>query len=547
MRDAKPVGAGLLRPCNYVQRTEINNDLFLFVKEISVMKIILDGSNLKIDNVVKVARDFAQVELAPVAIERVNESRKYLEKVLKEEKPVYGLNTGFGAFENITVDRENIEKLQMNLIRSHSVGVGEPLSEEIVRATILVRINSLIRGQSGIRIDIVNGLMDLLNKKIYPFVPSKGSLGASGDLCPLSHIALVLAGEGEVFINEQIFETRTVLKKLSIKPIRFSYKEGLALNNGTALMTGLGALNVYDALILCKTGDISAAMSTEALLGTDTSFQPEIHMARPHPGQIESAENLFKFCQGSSIIDSHKGCKKVQDSYSLRCIPQVHGAVRGVITYVKSVIDIELNSTTDNPLIFYEEGKIYSGGNFHGEPLAFAMDFLSIVMTELGNISERRVAKLVDGKNNRGLPMFLVNEPLGGLNSGFMIPQYTAASLVSENKVLSHPASVDSIPTSANQEDHVSMGTIAARQAREIINNTSSVIAIELMTASQALDFRKPLSGGAGTSVIYDYIRSLSSHLSEDRVIYKELNMITESVKKGIIIDKIEEKLGKMN
>jgi len=509
--------------------------------------LVIDGYNLTVEDVVGVARYYNRVEVWDDAIKRVEKARKYLEKVLEEKKPVYGLNTGFGAFENVPVDKENIEKLQVNLIRSHSIGVGRALPEEVVRASILIRINSVIRGHSGIRKEVVNSLLEILNKGIYPFVPSQGSVGCSGDLAPLSHIALVLIGEGEVFIEGKRHETSKVIDRIGLKPLKLSYKEGLALNNGTAVMTATGALCVYDAINLYRSADIAAAMSVEALMGTRTSFEPLIHRARPHRGQALCAENLYRLSRDSEIMLSHKDCVRVQDSYSLRCIPQVHGAVRDGVSYAYGVIATELNSTTDNPLIFPEEEKIFSGGNFHGEPVAFAMDFLSIIMAELGSISERRTAKLVDGKNSQGLPMFLVDKDKEGLNSGLMIGQYTAASLVSENKVLSHPASVDSIPTSANQEDHVSMGLIAARKGRKIIENVTAVIAIEFMTAAQALDFRKPLSPGMGTKTAYDYIRSLTDHISYDRVFYKELESIVKAVKEGHIISKLEEITGKMN
>ena len=509
--------------------------------------MVIDGYNLTIEDVLDVARNFVEVEVSKEAMERVEKSRRYLEKVVSEGRAVYGVNTGFGAFENVLITKENIERLQTNLIRSHAIGAGEPFCEEIVRGAVLIRINSIIRGHSGIRPAVVEALLDLLNKKVYPFVPCQGSVGCSGDLSPLSHVALVLIGEGEVFIDGKREETSRVIDRLAIKPLALSYKEGLALNNGTAFMASVGAIGVFDSINLFKNADIAAAMSTEALMGTRTSFDKSIHNVRPHKGQELCAENMRSLCRDSEIMLSHKDCERVQDSYSLRCIPQVHGAVRDVVSYVSGVVSTELNSTTDNPLIFYEEEKICSGGNFHGEPLAFAMDFLSIVMTELSSISERRIAKLVDGKNSQGLPMFLVDRDKEGLNSGLMIGQYTAASLVSENKSLAHPASIDSIPTSANQEDHVSMGLIAARKARNIIENTSRVIAIEFMSAAQALDFRKPLSPGAGTGTVYKYIRNLISHVSSDRIMYRELSSIIELVKKGDFVTLLEKVIEPLN
>jgi len=509
-------------------------------------KIIIDGENLTIEDVVSVARHGNLVELSKNAIEKIKKSRKVVENFVSQEKTVYGVTTGFGEFKNVFISKEQTRELQENLIRSHSVGVGNPLPEEIVRATMLLRANSLAKGYSGVRVEIIETLCQMLNKKVHPVIPEKGSVGASGDLAPLSHMALVLMGEGEVFYNGKRMKGKEALKLAGIKPVTLSSKEGLALNNGTAVMTAIAVLTLYDAENVLKCADIAAAMTLEALLGIDKAFDERIHKLRPHLGQIKCAENIRKLIKNSEIL-SHNNHKKVQDAYSLRCIPQVHGASRDAINYVRKVLEIEINSVTDNPLIFTNPPEALSGGNFHGQPIAIAMDLLGIALAEIADISERRIARILDPHLNEGLPAFLIPKNKGGLNSGYMIAQYTAAALVSENKVLSHPASVDSIPTSANQEDHVSMGTIAARKAREILKNAENVIAIEILCAAQGMDFRLPLKGGQGTRIAHEYIRKHIPHLNKDRILYPEINKVRELIHNGDLVKRVEEKIGKLN
>lgn len=484
--------------------------------------IVGPDHHLTIKDLVKFSLDEnVKVSLSKVSKERVKSSRKVIEKVLKEKTVVYGVNTGFGNFKNKIITDEDIKTLQKNLIRSHSTGVGDLLSPEQSRAIMLVRLNSLSQGYSGIRLEFLEFVCDLLNKGIAPVIPSKGSVGSSGDLAPLSHAGLVLMGEGEVWYKGKKVKTSEVLKITKLTPIIFEAKEGLAWNNGTSAMTGIAALTFERAEKLLDLADLGCSLTLEAICGVTDAFDPNVHRIRPHIGQSQSAKNIRNFIQGSKLVNSEK--YRVQDSYTLRCAPQVHGAVRDACQYVKSVIEIELNSVTDNPLVFSDNGKVLSGGNFHGEPMAIALDTLGIAISELANISERRTAKLVDPATNEGLPAFLIDIEKAGLNSGLMIPQYTAAALVSENKVLAHPASVDSIPTSANQEDHVSMGTIAARKAFEIIKNTEDVLAIEFLTACQAINFRDPQKLGKETKKIYKSVRKVSPFISEDRELAEDI------------------------
>jgi histidine ammonia-lyase len=513
---------------------------------IYMKKIIINGENLTIEDVVSVARDGSPVELSKKAIEKIKKSRKVVENFVSKEKIVYGITTGFGEFKNVFISKNQTRELQENLIRSHSVGVGNPLSEEIVRAAMLLRANSLAKGYSGVRVEIIETLCQMLNKKVHPVMPEKGSVGASGDLAPLSHMTLVLMGEGEAFYNGKRMSGKEAMKLAGIKPIILSAKEGLALNNGTAVMTAIGVLTLYDAENVLKCADIAAAMTLEALFGIDKAFDERIHKLRPHLGQIKSAENIRKLIKNSEIL-SHTHHEKVQDAYSLRCIPQVHGASRDAINYVRKILETEINSATDNPLIFTNPPRALSGGNFHGQPIAIAMDLLGIALAEIADISERRIARILDPHLNEGLPAFLITKDKGGLNNGYMMAQYTAAALVSENKVLAHPASVDSIPTSANQEDHVSMGTIAARKAREILKNVENVIAIELLCAAQGMDFRLPLKGGQGTRIAHKYIRKYIPHLDKDRILYPEINKVYELIHSGELVKEVENKIGKLN
>jgi len=474
----------------------------------------IDGKSLTIDQLVEVARQKKIVILSEEVKERIRKGRSYIEKRLKSSELMYGINTGFGEFSNVAIPPEKAKELQINFVKSHSAGTGKILDTEVVRAMMLLRANTLARGNSGIRLEVVELLCEMLNKNNIPAIPEKGSVGASGDLAPLAHLALALINEG----------------------LELKEKEGLALVNGTQLMTALGALAVYDAQNLVRHADIATALSTDVLLGSTNHTDPLIHQLRPFAGQKKSAENIRKLMEGSKLLESHGGCHETQDAYSLRCAPQVHGAIRDTIAHVHKIIETEMNSVTDNPLIFPEENQVLSGGNFHGEPVALAMDFLAIAMAELANISERRITRLTDSKLSNNLPAFLIKD--GGLNSGLMIAQYTAASLVSENKTLAHPASVDSIPTCASKEDHVSMGTIGARHCREIIENTTAVLAIELMCAAQALDLRYPLTSSQALETIHSKIRKYVAPLYKDRVIHYDIEQMIDLVKnKELITD----------
>ncbi len=465
-----------------------------------------------------------KVVLSKKAKRKIVESRKVVERIVEKRKVVYGVTTGFGSFKDKFIDKENVKELQRNLIRSHSSGVGDLLSPEMVRAAMLVRANSLAQGFSGVRLEFLEFLLLLLNKNIVPLVPSQGSVGSSGDLAPLSHIGLVMMGEGEVWYRGRKMNAGAALKKEKLSPVGFLEKEGLAFNNGTSVMTGIAALALHKAENLLKIADMGVALTLEAVCGLSYAFDSRVHAVRPHPGQIESARNIKRYIQGSKLVNSMK--KRVQDSYSLRCSPQVHGAVRDALAYVRGVVERELNSVTDNPLIFTNPDGAVSGGNFHGEPIAIALDTLGIAVAELADVSERRTAKLIDPAMNAGLPIFLIPEGKGGLHNGLMIPQYVAASLVSENKVLAHPASVDSIPTSVNQEDHVSMGTIAARKAWSIVNNAENVLAIEYLNATQAIDFRDPKKLGKRTKKTYAYVRKHVKKVNNDRILAKDIQAI---------------------
>jgi|GEM_PF-1584 len=496
------------------------------------LEITINGNNLTLDTVYNVAYNSnMRVLIAKSAQQKVAESRAVIEQIIKQGQIVYGVNTGFGSFKDRIINSEQTEELQTNLIKSHAIGVGPFFSEPEVRAAILIRANSLIKGYSGIRIQVAESLLNLLNHNIYPYIPQQGSVGSSGDLAPLSHLVLVMMGEGEVLINNKRKPALETLKQNNIKPIKLSYKEGLALNNGTAFMTAVAALNIYNARLLLEWSDNSLAMSLEALRGTLDAYHNNVQEIRPHPGQIETARTIRNLCQNSQLIGPGNGYNNIQDSYSLRCAPQIHGAVKDTYNAVRKVIEIELNSTTDNPLVFPDQNKVISSDNFDGQPISTAMDSLAIAISELGTISERRIAKLVDPNYSNGLPAFLIPTNQAGLSSGFMIAQYTAAALVAENKVLSHPVSNDSIPTSANQEDHVSFGTIAARKCRDIITNTEKIIAIELMCAAQGLDFHQPLLPGLGVKKIYNLIRQKVTFLDQDRILYKDLEKILEIMK----------------
>lgn len=505
--------------------------------------ILLDGYALTLADVVKVAREYEEAGLSAQGRKQIVDSRAIVDKILEAESPVYGISTGFGDFSQIFISKEKREKLQKNLILSHATGVGEHLPEDVVRSAMLLRANSLAKGYSGIKLSTVEMLLNLLNRRICPAIPAKGSVGASGDLAPLSHMVLVMLGEGQAYVNGKLMSGAEALAVSGLEPISLGGKEGLALINGTQIMTAVGCMVWQDAVNLMKSADVTAALCIEALRGTRTAFDPRISQVRPHIGQVATTENMLRLTENSPIIESHVNCSKVQDAYSLRCVPQVHGASKDALRRAEETLTIEINAATDNPLIMPDTGEAISGGNFHGQPIALVMDYLKVALAELGNISERRTNRLLDAHLSE-LPPFLTAYP--GEDSGLMITQYTAASLVSENKVLVHPASADSIPTSANQEDHVSMGTIAARQAREILENVRYILAIECLAAAQGIDFLAPLSPGVGTGAAHKAIREMVPHLDEDRIPAPDIQSIYQLIADGSLIKKVEAAIGPM-
>lgn len=492
--------------------------------------VVLTGSNLALGDVVHVARSGAPVAVDLAAWPRVAASRAIVDNLVTSGTVAYGITTGFGEFAHVTIDRSQVRELQRNLLMSHAVGVGAPLPRDVVRAMMLIRINTLLKGLSGVRQELIERLVALLNSEWVPVVPSRGSVGASGDLCPLAHMALPLIGLGHVTDRSGAVHPASVLAKAGIKPIVLEAKEGLALINGTQMMAAIGCLAVHDASRLCQDAQASAAMSLEALLGSVTPFEADIHTARAHAGQGIVAANMRRLTAGSEIVKSHEGCDRVQDAYSLRCIPQVLGPIHDVIAQARATLTIEINSATDNPLVF-PDGRIVSQGNFHGEVLAFHLDFLAIACAEMANMSERRIERLVNPDLSEGLKPFLVDK--GGLNSGFMIAQYVAAALVSENKVHAHPASVDSIPTSAGQEDHVSMGSISALKLQQVLENVQHVLAIEALCAAQALDFKAPLKPGAGSAACHHAIRQVVGRLTDDRILSDDVKAATQMLQSG--------------
>lgn len=505
------------------------------------MSIIIEDGHLTIGDVVKVARNFETIALSEKAIAAVNKARAYVDEKLEKGEIIYGLTTGFGKFSDRFIPREDTAALQKNLIISHSCGMGDPYPTEVVRGAMLLRINALARGNSGVRLETLETLVNMLNKGVHPVVPQKGSLGASGDLAPLSHIVLVMLGEGEAEYKGEVMSGKAAMEKAGIKTIELSAKEGLALINGTQIMTSMAALLCHDARLLAKTADIALAMAGEALNAITKAFDPKVHLVRGHKGQIESAENMARLLEDSKL-SARVQPGKVQDAYSLRCAPQVHGASRDAIDYVYAAVEREINAVTDNPIVFSDEDDVISAGNFHGQPMALAMDFLAIAMAELSNISERRTERLVNPQLSSGLPAFLTED--GGVNSGFMIVQYSAASMVSENKVYCHPASVDSIPSSANQEDHVSMGTTAARKARMVLDNVQKVLGIELFCASQGIYFRGEDKLATATDALYKHIRKSVAPVKEDRVMYTELAKFDRMVKNGEVVAVVEQAIG---
>jgi histidine ammonia-lyase len=498
---------------------------------------MVDGESLTIEDVVQVARHNEPVILHKSAISRIKSSRDVVERAIKEGAVVYGVNTGFGDLAEVSINKEDLARLQVNLIRSHSAGVGPPFSRDVVRGMMLLRANALAKGYSGVRQEVIEILIEMINKDIIPVIPQQGSVGSSGDLAPLAHMALVLIGEGEAYQSGKVVDGKAALRKAGIKPVVLQAKEGVALINGTQPMSAVGVLAVHDALRLIHDATVASSMSLEALRGTRAAADERIHSVRPHEGQSDVASAQRKILLDSEINQSHADCGKVQDSYSLRCIPQVLGASLDAIRYAYSVLETEINAATDNPLVFGDDGVVISGGNFHGQPVALAMDFLGIAISEIASISERRVNRLVNPQLS-GLPAFLTAE--GGIESGMMISQYTAAALVSENKVLAHPASVDSIPTSADQEDHVSMGTIAARKASNILENAQNVIAIEYMCACQGIDYLAPLKPSEPLEEAHKTIRKMVPKLEDDRPLSSDIVTVRELMKSGDIIASVE-------
>ena len=510
-----------------------------------MQKMIITEKDFSLEDIRYFLDKQPQVELDASVKKRINESRKIIEDVVESDKTVYGVNTGFGKFADVRIKKEETAELQRRLVLSHAAGVGEPMPNNIVRLMMLLKIKNATQGYSGIRLDVVQLLVNLLNKNVLPVVPKKGSVGASGDLAPLAHMALLLLGEGEAIVGNKRVPATEALKSAGLGPVQLQAKEGLALLNGTQAIQAYGLTALLQTQCLLKSADIIGAMSLEALLGTLTAFDARIQDIRRHPGQIETAANVRKILDNSPIVDSHRlSDHKVQDAYSLRCIPQVHGAVRDGFEYVKSVFEREMNGVTDNPLVFPDNGDVLSGGNFHGEPVAFAADHLSLITAELANISERRIEHMLDPAVSE-MAGFLTED--GGLNSGFMIAHVTAAALVSENKVLAHPSSVDSVPTSANKEDHVSMGTFAARKALEIVENVCNVLAVELICAAQALDLRAPLEPGPATAAVLNLVRERIAHWKEDRLMYVSIERAADIIRSGAMLESVEKVIGEMH
>ena len=505
-------------------------------------KLSLTGQDANLETVWAVAHAGARVELSSAAREKMQASRSYIEKRMTSGEAIYGVNTGFGAFSSVRISDAEIEQLQRNLIRSHSAGVGEPFTYHESRAIMFLRANALANGHSGIRPAVVEKILEFLNADVIPVIPSQGSVGASGDLAPLSHLALAVIGEGLAWKNGKPVPVQELLSEKGIEPLELKAKEGLSMINGCQVMTAVGLLNVYEARRLAWITDLAGAMTLEAMQGTRTAFDPLISAVRPHHGEAQTARNLMKLLGATSpIAESHKDCGRVQDAYSLRCMPAVHGAAKSALRRGVETLEIEANSSTDNPLVFSNEGKILSCGNFHGEPAAFVLDFMGIAVSAMASISECRIEKLINPAMS-GLPAFLA--PKGGLNSGHMIVQVAAASLVSENKILAHPASVDSIPTSADKEDHVSMGTIAARKFGQIVRNAENIVAMELLSASQALDFLKPLEAAGAVKPAHQLIRTRVPFAEEDRIFSLDVEAIKSMIRNDEILNCIRAAVG---
>src|SRR5947209_13448420 len=507
--------------------------------------IRLTGDDLRVADVWSVAVDGAPAELSDSSRDRMRAARELVERAAHGMREhTYGVNTGFGRFVSRSIPEELTEELQLRLLRSHACGVGDPYPAEIVRAAMLLRANALAKGTSGARIETVELLLECLDRGVLPYVPSRGSVGASGDLAPLAHLALPLVGEGRAWFDGELVDGSDALAAAGLEPVRLAAKEGLSLINGTQFMAAFGALGLMRARRLSQTADVACAQSLEALQGSRTSFIPQIHTLRPLRGQADAAANILRLLEGSAIIEAHRWCDKVQDAYSLRCAPQVHGASRDLLDYVDYTVSVELNAATDNPLVLVDEELLVSNGNFHGQPLAFALDALAMAVSELANIAERRIERLVNPNLSDGLPAFLTTD--GGLNSGFMIPQYVAASLVSENKSLCHPASVDSIPTSAGQEDHVSMGNAAGLKAWQVVANWERALAIGLLAGAQGVEFLAPLEPGAGVRATRAAVRELSPRLRDDRSLASDIEAVAAAIRDGSIVAAAEAEVGEL-
>lgn len=496
-----------------------------------MQSLALTGQTLSVEDFYDVVLHRRPVRLAPSATTRMARAHGVIRRAAAGTKPVYGVTTGFGKLADQRIPQSDIEQLQVNLIRSHAAGVGDPLTAEETRGLMLLRANVLARGHSGVRPGLVADLLQLLNRRVHPVIPCRGSVGACGDLAPLAHLALVLLGEGEAMIGSRRVSGRAALAHAGLKPIRLAAKEGLSLVNGTQAMLALGLLALRRATILIDTADVAGALTLEALKGTPVAFDARIHRLRPYPGQMTVAANLRALLAKSEIRFSHMDCSRVQDAYSLRCMPQVHGAVRDALDYIRRTLLIELNSVTDNPLVFPDRDEVLSGGNFHGQPLGLVLDHMAIAITELASIAERRIERLTNPEYG-DLPPFLSPDP--GLNSGFMLAQVTAAALTSENKVLSHPASVDSIPTSGNREDHVSMGMGSALKLKQVLTNAEHILAIELMCAAQGVEFHRPLKPGVGSRLACQGLRRIVPRLEQDRIMGPDIERVRSLVVDGL-------------
>jgi len=493
----------------------------------------LNGQSLTIQQIADVAARREQVTLSANARERVERARQVVEQIVAEGRTVYGVNTGFGKLSDVSIERSDLRQLQLNLVRSHSCGLGEPLSVEEARAMLLLRANVLASGYSGARPLVIDTLIALLEKDVTPVIPEKGSVGASGDLAPLAHLALAAIGEGEAFYEGERLPSAVALERAGVASLELEVKEGLALLNGTQAMGAVGGLALHRAERLVRLADVAGAMALEALRGTPVAFDERIHQARPHPGQIAVAAHLRQLLSDSEIRKSHlNNDPRVQDAYSLRCMPQVHGAVRAALAHAREVVEIESGSATDNPLVFSDTGEVLSGGNFHGAPLALVFDYAAIALTDLISITERRIDRLVNPDSNEGLPPFLTTQP--GISSGFMMLQVSAVALLNEAKVLAHPASIDNVPTDGGKEDHVSMGMTSATKLRSVVKLAEMTTAIELMTAAQALDYRAPLTPGRGVKQAYDLVRGLVAPLTEDRATSKDIEQIVNAIRRGV-------------